>query len=444
MKAFKAYDIRGIYNEDFNQDDAYRIGFYLPGLLNAERVLVGRDIRNSSPELFEALSRGINDAGKDVYDAGITTTPMIYYLTASEGFDASVMITASHNAAEYNGMKISGTDAVPVGYDTGLKELENMISKEPRPVSVKGKVIPFDKKEVYLSFLKKYQKDYSRLRIAVDCSNGVAGLFAKELFGHDITYLNPQMDGNFPGHAPNPLEEENLKQLQQVVITKKMDLGIIFDGDADRVMFVDEKGQFIRPDLMIALLGDYFLKKDPGEKVLHDIRTSRVVSRHLDKLGADVHMWRVGRAYAARKLREINGLFGGELAGHYYFRDFFYSDSGLLAALIILNTLLEIRQRGEMISDYFARINHMHNSGEINFRIENKKAAMADIVAHFKRTEKPEKEFDFDGYRLDFKDWWFNVRPSNTEPYLRFIAEAEKADKLEAVIKETREIISRY
>ncbi len=444
MKAFKAYDIRGIYDTDFNKEDAYRTGFYLPRLMQAQRVLVGRDMRNSSPEIFEALAAGITDAGSDVYDAGITTTPMIYYLTASQGFDASVMITASHNAAHYNGMKISGTDAVPVGYDTGLGELEQMIREEPRPVSEKGKIIAFEKKEDYLSFLKKYKQDYSALKIAVDCSNGVAALFVKELFGHDITFLNHEMDGNFPGHPPNPLEEENLKQLQEVVLREKADLGIIFDGDADRVMFVDEKAQFIRPDLMIALLGDYFLPGNPGAKVLHDIRSSRVVSRHLASLGAEVHMWRVGRAYAARKLKEINGIFGGELAGHYYFRDFFYSDSGLLPALIILNTLLKIRQEGNIISDYFNSINDMHNSGEINFRIENKKAAMEEIVAHFSKHENPEKKFNFDGYRLDFNDWWFNIRPSNTEPYLRFIAEAASADKLEAVTGQTREIISRY
>ncbi|MFW6019741.1 MAG: phosphomannomutase/phosphoglucomutase [Bacteroidales bacterium] len=442
MNAFKAYDIRGIYTKDFNKEDVYRIGFYLPVLMKTDKILVGRDIRHSSPEIFRALAKGINDQGCDVYDAGITTTPMIYFLTANDQFDASVMITASHNDKEYNGFKISGPKASPIGYDNGLADLEQMIAQVPQKVKNPGKTIDYNRKDIYLHFLEQYKKDYSDLNLAVDCSNGVAGLFAELIFGQEIHYLNHEMNGDFPGHPPNPLVEKNVESLKHIVKEKNLDLGVIFDGDADRVMFVDEKGQFIRPDLIIALMGDYFLKDKSNEKVLFDLRSSRVVKEHLEKLGAETYMWRVGRAYAARKLKDINGLFGGELAGHYYFRDFFYSDSGMLSAMIVLNMILELKQQGMTISEYFSKINNLYNSGEINFKITRKKEAMEALKDYFASRETPEATYDFDGYRLEFKNWWFNVRPSNTEPYLRFIAEADTNEKLKQIINETQDIIN--
>ena len=444
MGAFKAYDIRGIYNKDFNAQDAYRIGFYLPSLMQTDKILIGRDMRLSSPEIFQALSRGINDQGCDVYNAGITTTPLIYFLTANGNFDASVMITASHNDKEYNGLKISGPQASPIGYDSGLGQLEQMISQKPQPKANRGKTIAYSQKETYLQFLNQYKKDYSDLNLAMDCSNGVAGLFAENIFGKNIQYLNLEMDGNFPGHDPNPLIENNLETLKYTIREQNLDLGIIFDGDADRVMFVDEKGEFIRPDLIIALMGDYFLKDKTNEKVLFDIRSSRVVREHLEKLGAEVHMWRVGRAYAAPKLKELNGLFGGELAGHYYFRDFFFSDSGMLSTLIVLNMVSELKQKGIKTSEYFKKINYLHNSGEINFRINRKAEAMEALKNYFEEKETPETIRDFDGYRLDFKNWWFNVRPSNTEPYLRFIAEAKSKEELNQVIDKARALIDQF
>lgn len=443
MNAFKAYDIRGIYNRDFDRNDVYRIGFYLPQLMKTDKILVGRDVRNSSPEIFETLSYGITDSGASVYDAGLATTPMIYYLTAREEFSASVMITASHNDSEYNGMKISGKNATPIGYDTGLNQLEKLMQEKPVPEKKAGKIIPFNKKQTYLRFLENYQSNFSNLNLAIDCSNGMAGLFAEKLFGSEVKYLNLGMDGNFPGHPPNPLVEQNLKNLKQTVKLRNMDLGIIFDGDADRVMFVDENGKFIRPDLFIALLGDYFLKGKTNEKVLIDIRSSMAVRNRLESLGAEVHMWRVGRAYAARKLKELDGLFGGELAGHYYYRDFFYSDSGLMTALIVLKIVSELKNQGYSVSDYFNRINTYYNSGEINFKIENKGQAMEAIKEHFSSNEELKNIYDFDGYRLEFEDWWFNIRPSNTEPYLRFIAEARSEGKLNNVSEKVHSIINK-
>ena len=428
MKAFHAYDIRGIYNEEFNRNDVYKIGFFLPQLLNAKKVLVGRDVRESSPEIFEFLCKGITDSGADVNNTGLATTPMIYWATAKYGFDASVMITASHNSKEYNGLKISRTDALPVGYDNGLKDIETKIlDREEIFVSIKkGKVLEFDVKEAYLDFQKQYLKDFSNLKIAIDCSNGMAGLLIKDLLKDNQFYINEEPDGTFPNHEPNPLIIENVKQLRNLVRKEKCDIGVIFDGDADRVMFTDENGVFISPDLIIAVLAHYFLEeKDLRGNVLQDIRTSKSVPEYIEKFGSEIHIWRVGRAYASLKLREINGIYGGELAGHYYFRDFYYSDSGIMASLIVLGIVSNFKKQGISFSDLIKNITKYANSGEINYRIEEKTKAMDAVKTNFMDIENPVAYYDFDGYRIEFENWWFNIRPSNTEPYLRLLVEAD-------------------
>jgi phosphomannomutase len=444
MKAFKAYDIRGIYNEDFNKNDVYKIGYFLPELLQADNVLVGRDVRNSSDEIFEYLAQGIIDSGANVYNIGISTTPMVYYITAKHKFAASVQITASHNPSEYNGMKISKFNALPVGYDTGLKQLEEMI--QTREVSIahkKGKIVDYKVKDEYVQFLKTYVQDYSNLKIAIDCSNGMAGFLIKKVLGKDPVYLYDELDGTFPNHEPNPLIEENVADLKKTVLQEKCDIGIIFDGDADRVIFVDEKGKFISPDLIIGLMGHYFLEKEKG-KVLEDIRTSKAVKEYVEELGGEMHTWRVGRAYAALKLREIQGIYGGELAGHYYFRDFFYSDSGIMAALIVLNILSRFKKEGKTMAELMGKIKKYESSGELNFKIEQKAEAMEALKDYFVAEEEPMEILDFDGYRLEFKDWWFNVRPSNTEPYLRVLAEANNEETLKEKVGDIKTIIKKF
>jgi phosphomannomutase len=445
MSAFKAYDIRGIFGKDFNLEDVYRIGFYLPELLNTTKVLVGRDARETSPAIFGELANGINAAGADVYDLGLCTTPLVYWATARFGFDASVMITASHNPAIYNGLKISRSMAMPVGYDTGLQALESRIAKPPQPTKTKGKIIPFGQAEIYLQFLNAPAYNTGKLKLVIDCGNGMAGLFARKLFGNQPVYLYEEPDGTFPNHEPNPLDEKNLEVLKKTVLSSGADLGVVFDGDADRVMFVDENARFIPPDLMIAVLAHNFLKDGRlSGRVLQDIRTSLSVTNYIEALGGEMHIWRVGRAFAAPKLQKIDGLFGGELAGHYYFSDFYYSDSGLLAALRILEVFARFKEDGLKVSEVIARIEKFHNSGEINFRIAAKDAAMKQLSDDFCSIEKPVKVYDFDGIRMEFPGWWFNVRPSNTEPYLRFIAEADTSEKLAEIISRTRHILKAF
>ncbi len=439
MGAFKAYDFRGIFSKDFDLETIYKFGFFLPSLLHADKVLIGRDMRLTSDDMFHALARGITDAGADVYDMGLTTTPMVYYFTAKHGFEASVMITASHNPKEYNGLKVSRKDALPVGFDTGLGELEQKVLHEEVVITnPKGKIVDYPVKEEYLQFQSQYHYNIDNLNLVMDCSNGMATILVKEIFGNQPLYLFDTLDGTFPNHEANPLEPENIVALQEKVRETKADIGVVFDGDADRVMFVDEHGDFIPPDLMIAVLGHYFIEeKNIQGLVIQDIRTSKSVAEYLEKMGREMYIWRVGRAYAAMKLREIDGAFGGEYAGHYYFRDFFYSDSAMIAAQVLLHVFAEMKKKGVSVSQLIGRIRRYANSGEINFTIEEKKAAMEAVVKTAVAQEKPERILDFDGYRVEFPDWWFNIRPSNTEPYLRLLMEA----RTEALLAEKRTFI---
>lgn len=444
MSAFKAYDFRGVYNQDFDLETIYKFGYFLPQLLEAKKILVGRDMRLSSPAMFDALSRGITDAGADVYNLGLCTTPMVYYFTAKHDFDGSVMITASHNPKDYNGLKVSRRDALPCGYDTGLREIEQKIATEKVIVAEnRGKIVEYSCQNEYLAFLKQYTHDISNLNIVMDCSHGMASLLVGELFGTQPHYLYNELDGNFPNHDGNPLEEKNVRDLKREVLARNADVGVIYDGDADRVMFVDELGQFIAPDLMIALMGHYFGEEKKLKGIyIQDIRTSKSVSEYLEKMEFTPYIWRVGRAYAALKLREIDGIFGGEFAGHYYFRDFFYSDSAMMASLIILHIISKFKKKGISLSQIIKQIASYANSGEINFKIEQKQKAMEALKEHFTHQEQPTKIMDFDGYRIEFSDWWFNVRPSNTEPYLRLLMEAKTTELLQEKLNEAKLIIN--
>ena len=444
MGAFHAYDIRGIYNVDFDRETAYKVAYFIPELLGTDKVAVGRDCRVSSDEIHDAVLKGIADAGADVYDLGLTTTPAVYFATANCGFKASIQITASHNGPQYNGMKVSTENARAVGYDAGLKTIRQWIDEgRPTPVAAKrGSVHPLDVTEDYLAFLLRYKGDYSNIRIAMDLSNGMANLYAKRIFGDAPDYLFDELDGRFPNHDPNPLIPKNIEALQALVRKSGADVGVIYDGDADRVMFVDENARFISPDLMIAVLGRYFLV-ERGEKglVLQDIRSSKAVGEYLAPMGGEMRTWKVGRAFAAEKLREIDGVYGGELAGQYYFRDFFYSDSGLLASIIILNVVSALKKEGRTLSSLIAEIEKYENSGEINFRLEDKAGAMEAVREMFCAQEKPTAFMDFDGYRVEFPQWWFNIRPSNTEPYLRFICEASSRELLDEKVAAVRKLL---
>jgi len=442
MGIFKSYDIRGVWGREWDAGLAYRIGRSLPALLEATDILVGRDARESSPAVFEALSRGILEAGCDVTDIGLATTPSVYFATAFYRFGGSVMITASHNPAEYNGLKISRAQAVPVGYGSGLEELERLsaaAAAPPGPGAAAGKapVSPgrgtlkhLDIHGDYLRHLSAYREGIRGVKAVVDCSDGMASLYihdlARGLKPEPVTMYDTP-DGRFPHHPPNPLVEANLADLKERTLREKADLGICFDGDADRVMFVDEGGRFISPDLIIGLLGLAFFRHrredHRGEVVSYDVRSSRGVVEYLAELGAEPVMCPVGHSFAKRLLRERDGLFGGELAGHYYFREHFYCDSALMAALLVLGILA---REGRPLSELVAGIRRYHSSGELNFHVEDKDR----IITGTREAYQDGSLNELDGIRVDYPSWWFNLRKSNTEPLLRLVLEAATAREL--------------
>lgn len=432
MGAFKSYDIRGVWEKDFDATTVYRIGRCLPKLLSADRVLIGRDARSSSPVIFDALTRGITEAGADVDSMGLTTTPMTYYFTGKKGYACAVMITASHNPKEYNGLKISRKGALPVGSDSGLKTLEAMIAEElPPAATVPGKINEVNFHDEYIEFYRQQLPSIDGLKVAVDCSNGMGALFVRPLFGEAVDCIYEEIDGTFPNHAPNPLEPEATLALREKVKAGGYDIGVIFDGDADRVMFVDERGEFVRPDIITGILAEYYLEKEPGKPVLCDIRTSRGVTEYVEKLGGEPHLWKVGHAFAKVKLRELGAIVGGELAGHYYFRDFFCCDSAFLCAMLVLGVVAKVKREGRSFSDLLKAIDPYANTGECNYTIEEKDAAIDAVIAAAKAEfGNPATFLDFDGVRCEWQTWWFNIRKSNTEPYLRLVAEAQTEAEL--------------
>jgi phosphomannomutase len=445
MSIYKSYDIRGIYGQEWDKKDARRIGSHLPGLLEAKKILVGRDARASSEEIFSALSEGIRSSGCDVTAVGLCDTPAIYFATAHYDFDASVMITASHNPAEYNGLKISRRRAQPVGYDSGLAELERRVREPAASASRPGKENTLDIRSDYLAHLRPFGTGISGIKAVIDCSDGMASVFIHDLIrglDAEIITMYDTPNGAFPHHPPNPLDEKNLRDLKERTLKERADIGLCFDGDADRVMFVDEQGRFVSPDLIIALLGLYFFSSPRREqglgsgKVSYDVRSSRSVVDFIRSLGGTPIICKVGHSHAKKLLREEDALFGGELAGHYYFRDNYFCDSAHIAALIVLSIL---SREKVPLSVLVSRIARYHFSGEINFHVGDKDKIIAAVLKEYRA--RPGAELtDIDGIRLDFPDWWFNLRKSNTEPYLRLVLEAQTE---EALASRTAELIAR-
>jgi phosphomannomutase len=448
MGIFKSYDIRGIFGTEWTGATARSIGRHLPALLSADRIAVGRDVRLSSDEVFSELTRGVRESGCDVADIGLCDTPAVYFATAHYGFAGSVMITASHNPPEYNGLKVSRALAVPVGYDTGLAELERRVAADPLPAPAArpGALERRDIRADYVRHIARFRSDLSRLNVIIDCSNGMAAFYLRDALAetglrYELLFAEP--DGRFPHHAPNPLVEENLAALKDRVLRTGADAGICFDGDADRVMFVDEEGRFVSPDLVIGLLGIYYFRMHPercatgGRAVTYDVRSSRSVVELLAALGADPVICRVGHSYAKKLLRERDGVAGGELAGHYYFRENFFCDSGMIAALVVLSVLAV---EGRPLSRLIGGFSRYHSSGEINFTVGNGGAIVEAVRADY----ADGRLTDIDGIRIDYPDWWFNLRVSNTEPLLRLVVEAATDGELSARRDELAAKIRRY
>ncbi len=456
MGFFKAYDMRGTFAADFDLDTVYRVGLALPKVVKGNRWLVGRDCRTTSDAVHDALVKGLAEAGAEVSDLGLCTTPMVYYFTAADGFDGSVMITASHNPPSDNGLKVSKATALPVGYANGLNEVEKLVggmqAKADGPLPP-VKELP-DSLSRYVAWQKGRCGDFSELRLAVDCSNGMSSLFAREMFPGAVL-LNDTPDGTFPNHSPNPLKSDAREQLAKVVREKRLDCGVIFDGDADRAMFVDENGDFVQPDYLVPIVARATLghpaTQPPNHpttqlpnhhKIIHDVRTSRGAIETLREDGFEPVMVPVGHAFAKPILRECGALCGGELAGHYYFSEFFGCDSGLLAATRILSEVAKAKAAGKTFSEMMKPIvSRYANSGEINFKVDDKDAAIARVLAAAAKLARETGRSEMDGYRLEFDEGWISVRKSNTEPYLRLLVECRTKDMLEKWVKILSEAI---
>ncbi len=438
MGFFKAYDMRGTFGRDFDLATVYRVGKALPKVVGGRRWLVGRDCRETSPLVRDALVAGLGDAGAEVFDLGPATTPMVYFATARGDFDGSVQITASHNPPSDNGLKVSRRGALPVGYDSGLAEVERLVDGSTDAVDVgslggKARAKALDGfRDEYVAWLKTNSGDgFAGLRFAVDSSDGMAGILAHDLFGSDAVHLNDAPDGRFPHHSPNPLMPEAREQIAAAVRERKLDCGVIFDGDADRCMFVDEKGDFIQPDYLIPVLAATFPER--GGTVIHDVRTSRAAIEAIREGGFTPVMGKVGHAFAKVLLRETGAVCGGELAGHYYFRDFCHCDSGELAAMRLLGAFAKAKARGLAVSEFLAPITGKYaNSGEMNFKVDDKPAAIERVLAAAKGLGTETGRSDIDGYRLEYAEGWVSVRQSNTEPLLRLLVECDTPARLAA------------
>ncbi|MFH1369756.1 MAG: phosphomannomutase/phosphoglucomutase [Planctomycetota bacterium] len=447
---FKAYDIRGVYGEQLNEEDAWKIGFaaarFLPALLhgfergqaNARTICVGRDMRTHGESLANALIEGITSAGIDVIDVGMNDTPFIYFAVNHLGACGGIQVTASHNPAKYNGFKISGPGARPVGEDTGLKDIKHIaVSLLHTKGKSTGNVVKRDLTDEYKKHVLRFlQPRLRKLKIAIDASNGMAGKMVPTIFsglGLKIIELNFEHNGTFK-HDPNPLHEENLAELKAAVVREDCDFGLCFDGDADRLMMVDETGRTIGCDLMTALMAGYFLKKEPRSTIVYDLRSSRVVAEEIIKHGGTPRRERVGHAFMKKALRDSHGIFGGELSGHFYYRDNYCADSGLITLVHMLNI---ISQSNTKVSGLIKPLRRYFPSGEINFQIEDKKAKMEELAKRYR-----DGQVDWlDGVTVSYKDWWFNCRPSNTEPLLRLTVEAKTAELLEEKLKEIEGVL---
>jgi len=430
---FKAYDVRGVYGEVLNKEMGYDIGMGFANWLGEGKTIVcGKDGRKSSDELQPAFIEGALDGGLNVVDMGLCTTPMSYFACFSQDYDGAVMTTASHNPGQYNGLKFSRENAIPVGYDDGLHEIEDRIAgARLHRAADRGKLTQKNFKPAYLDFLAEKSKFQRKFRFAVDGGNGMCGFMIQDYLdrvGQSAVPLYWDLDFDFPNHLANPLDFKNLRDLQKCVLDDGLEFGVAFDGDADRCFFVDDQGEAVPADILTALIAVDMLKKHGGGAIVHDIRSSRAVAEHIRANGGEPVLCRVGHSFMKAKLRETGGPFGGELAGHFYFREFAYADSAFLTMITVMNI---IDAAGKPLSELIAPFKTYTPSGEINFETEKGDKFIEDAPEKFPGGEA----LTIDGVRIDFPDWWFSLRKSNTEPLLRLVVEGDTREVMEAKVE---------
>jgi phosphomannomutase len=436
---FKAYDVRALYPSEINEAIARDIGRAFVAYLGAARIAVSRDMRVSSPQLAAAFIDGARAQGADVVDFGMMGTDMLYFAVARDGFagdrnafDGGAQITASHNPGEYNGIKMVRREAFPLSGDAGIGDIRDMVigGTIPAPTGPRGGLETRNLIDDYIAKVLSFIDPavLKPFNVVLDAGSGMGGLVAPRLFDAlpcRTTRLCFEIDGRFPNHEANPLIEENRRDIVERVIAERADIGIAWDGDADRCFFIDGSGEFIAGDFITALLAQAFLMKTPGETVIYDVRASYAVKDIVAQYGGTALMNRVGHAFIKRRMREANAVFGGEVTGHYYFRDYYYADNGFIPALLILELMsLTGKTLRELLEPFRAKY---HISGEINTRVASMSLIPAKLDALAKRYATGHT-YTMDGFSVEYPDWHFNVRASNTEPMLRLNLEALTPD----------------
>lgn len=434
MGVFKAYDIRGVVPSELDAELARKIGHAFATLLSAKKLLIGQDMRTHSPEIAGAVIEGMRDAGASVIDIGLSSTPMTYFAIGSNDCDGGMVVTASHNTGEYNGMKLCGRGATPISAANGILDIERACAADyPGAVGERGGLEQLDLYAAYCEHVASFASMDSKVSIAIDASNGMAGHTLPGILERlpkveaECALMTP--DGTFPVHEANPLKEENLDHVRELVRSSGAQFGVSFDGDADRCCFVDETGATIPADLMTALLARHYLEREAGAKIVYDLRSSWVVKQEIQERGGVAIRDRVGHSFIKATMREQGAAFAGELSGHFYFADNFTTDSGVLAMVSALNFLAREENQGQTLSSLVQDLRRYHATGEINFRVADKAAAIAALKQQFSDGRQDE----LDGITVEYGDlgdaewWWFNVRLSNTEPLLRLNLEASSA-----------------
>ena len=434
MGIFKAYDIRGLVPSELDPALAKKIGNAFARFLNAKRLVVGQDMRTHSPAIADAVAEGMRDAGCTPIRLGLASTPMTYYAIGALDCDGGLCVTASHNPAQYNGMKLCRAGAVPISGSTGIADIERMCNQPyPEPVADRGGQEQIELLADYVKHVVGFADIATEIKIGIDASNGMAGHTLPGILAAlpqiKATSMLMEPDGRFPVHEANPLKEENLDGLREIVKSSGSALGVSFDGDADRCCFVDETGRTVSADLVTALLAPGFIKGKPGVPIVYDLRSSWVVREVIEEHGGIAIRDRVGHSFIKATMREKGAVFGGELSGHFYFADNFTCDSGVIAMVTTLALLSRPENQGKKFSEMVAGLRRYHSTGEINFKVADKDAMIAELKQRYQNG----KQDELDGITVSFGDlsdpdwWWFNVRASNTEPLLRLNLEARTA-----------------
>lgn len=442
---FKAYDVRGIVPDQLDADLAYKVGRALVLVLQPEQVAVGHDMRVSGPSLAAAMIDGIRDQGADVIDVGLVSSDALYFAVGKYGYDAGVMITASHNPPAYNGFKICRSEARALSLDDGLDQIRDLAIANDFPEPSDGKRGDLIQKEVLPAYVEHALSffDVSSIKpfkVAVDAGNGMAGRTIPLLFQHlpcELVPLYFELDGTFPNHPANPIDPAAMVDLQKTVVEQGCDLGVAFDGDADRMFLVDERGKLIGGDITTAMVAIALLEQHPGSTICYNLICSHSVPETILANGGRPYRTPVGHSLIKRIMRVEDAIFGGEHSGHYYFRDNWYADSGLIAMLAVLTLL----SKGDKpLSEVVKPIDNRFRSGEINLEVEDKPAAIARVKSHF--IEQGAAADEYDGLTIEFPDRWFNIRASNTEPLLRVNVEGDTPAAMEALRDEVLRVIA--